>query len=195
MIYKDRSLFLVNHSNGFYTDLMQKMDPDEKTTLIYDLMNPEFKTFSLEMVEIQLKKPNNHMKTTKIQGFDARKLDMHVIYKRIKSKKTHEYLRIGFEEYKANSLENPQEKSNKIKRFKQEMSLWMSEEFPLKLKDFLPLLKLLAKGNGLLRTLMNFLENKQVFKGIYCVKEGIFEKGGRNRWISFENTNTCEFRT
>jgi len=163
VLYKERNLFLVNRTNCFYTDLMQKMDPEEKTTLIYDLMNPEFKTFSLEMVDIQLKKPNNPFKTIKIQGFNAKKLDLHVIYKRIKTKKTHEYMRNSFEEYKEKLFEINQEKSDKIKRFKQEMSLWMSEEFPLKLKDFLPLLKLLAKGNGLLRTLNKFLENKQVY--------------------------------
>ena len=60
--------------------------------------------------------------------------------------------------------EGLEEEKKKIKRFKQDLNIWMSEEFPIKLKDLEPLLRILSKGNKLIRDLKSFLEKNQKIK-------------------------------
>jgi hypothetical protein len=130
-------------------------------------MNPDIKSSNIEIFDISIKEnPGFFHKKTKIQGFLARKLEVSAVYKRTNLKKKHSYLTMKLEDYmkKTPKKEGLEEEKKKIKRFKQDLNIWMSEEFPIKLKDLEPLLRILSKGNKLIRDLKSFLEKNQKIK-------------------------------
>ena len=138
---------------------MQDIDLEEKQALIYDLMNPDIRNIAFEITGVELKKNNSFFfnKACRIQGFYTKKYDMMVMYKTIRTKKKHSYLAAKYEEY-IRKIGKVEENAKKVKKFKQEMFLWISEEFPIKLKEFLPLMNVLARGNTLMGTLLKFLD-------------------------------------
>lgn len=171
ILFHKGQLLLINRTNRFYTDLIQEPDSEEKKALIYDLMTPEIKTSSLEITEIITKinlKKGFFQKEPKINGYLVKKLDMGVKYKRVTHKRPHSYLKTSFEEYTKAIIKEKGENNTKLKGFHQEMGVWVSEEFPLKLKELIPLLKILSKGNLLVKRLMEVFERrKEVIKELF----------------------------
>lgn len=143
---------------------MELPDSEEKKAIIYDLMYPDMKSSKMEILDISIK-TEPLKKTCKINGCLAKKLEASALYQRINIKKKHRYLSSKLEDYLQNekTIEATEEKK-KIRRFRQDLNVFLSDEFPLKLKDLEALMIILSRGNKLMRDLKDFLGKNQNLK-------------------------------
>ena len=63
-----------------------------------------------------------------------------------------------------NKTDDPTEEKKKIRRFRQDLNVFLSDEFPLKLKDLESLMIILSRGNKLMLDLKDFLGKNQNLK-------------------------------
>lgn len=125
-------------------------------------MNPDIRKQYVEFLNIELK--NKSPKKTKVQGFSTNKYDMFLQYRKIQTKKPYSYLNFKLEEYlKDVEINNEMSNENKkMKIYQQNFDIFIAEDFPLNLIDFMPILRILARGNILMGNLLKFLEKKDV---------------------------------
>lgn len=143
---------------------MDLPDSEEKQTIIYDLMYPDMKSTKMEILDISIK-TEPLKKNCKVYGFTAKKLEASALYQRTNIKKKHKYLSSKLEEYlENNKTDDPTEEKKKIRRFRQDLNVFLSDEFPLKLKDLESLMIILSRGNKLMRDLKDFLGKNQNLK-------------------------------
>ena len=143
---------------------MELPDSEEKQNIIYDLMYPDMKSTKMEILDISIK-TEPLKKNCKVSGYTAKKLEASALYQRTNIKKKHKYLSSKLEEYLKNDKndEVTQEKK-KIRRFRQDLNVFLSDEFPLKLKDLEALMIILSRGNKLMRDLKEFLGKNENLK-------------------------------
>lgn len=125
-------------------------------------MNPDIRKQYVEFLNIELK--NKSTKKTKVQEFSSNKYDMFLQYRKIQTKKPYCYLNLKLEEY-LKEVEITNEMSNenkKMKVYQQNFEIFIAENFPLNLIDFMPILRIMARGNILMGNLLKFLEKKNV---------------------------------
>lgn len=128
-------------------------------------MGPNIRKHYLELINVCFK-PGTQVKKAKLQGLETKKYQMMVKYRKIQTKKNHCYLKTTLEEYmKFNETSSTTDcdQQKKIKTFQQDISLWVFEDFPIKLTDFMPILKMAGKGNTLAGSLVKFFEQDWVF--------------------------------
>lgn len=161
LLFHENRLLLLNRSKSLYCDMMEEPDPEEEQAMIYDLMNPDMKSSSIEFVDIALRRESKARRKTRVNGFLAEEIDVSAAYRRVKTKRKHVYLRNSLDDYWDKPSAEEEAGRKRVKLFRQELKVWVSEDFPIKLRELEPLMSILARGNKLMRELKGFLGKSQ----------------------------------
>eukprot|EP00359_Climacostomum_virens_P010281 CAMPEP_0204916738 /NCGR_PEP_ID=MMETSP1397-20131031/14489_1 /ASSEMBLY_ACC=CAM_ASM_000891 /TAXON_ID=49980 /ORGANISM="Climacostomum Climacostomum virens, Strain Stock W-24" /LENGTH=460 /DNA_ID=CAMNT_0052089359 /DNA_START=177 /DNA_END=1555 /DNA_ORIENTATION=- len=160
-------LVLVNHSKRILSDPLEPVDPEERTAVLGDIMRADpvqgevsFHNYRITQTKSWRGKPQ----TANISGYFCVKykvkLQARLNYKK-KARKT-----------------NPNAEAGPEKHVRTEKNLkaiiWVSSQFPISFKDFLPMLALLSQANTTMSKLYEFMSNgsliKQLPPGSFPVK-------------------------
>lgn len=162
LLFHENRLLLLNRTNRIYCDIMQEPDPEERQALVYDLMNPDLKSTTIEIIEIAMKGTSSQKKSS-VNAYPANKIEVSAIYRRTNIKKKHIYLKCDLPAYLNRELffENKEQKKRKTNQYKQDLNLWVSKEFPFKMKDLEPVIEILSRGNKLIQDLKSFIAKNQ----------------------------------
>lgn len=145
-------LVLVNHSKKVMSDPLETVDPEERYAVLSDIMRADpvqgevsFHNYRITQTKSWRGKPQ----VQNISGFVC-------VKHKVKLQARLNYKKKG-RRLNPNVAEGQERNINSVKDVK--ATLWMSEQFPLNFKDFLPMLALLSQANQTMNKLYEFMSN------------------------------------
>jgi hypothetical protein len=138
-------LVLVNHAKKVISDPFEPVDPEEREMVLTDILRRESVQGEVSLHNCSISPSyswRNKLKTKSISGFSCVKYNVKV------------QARLNYKHKVPSAAEKLVSKVKELT-----VNLWVSDEFPLSLQDFLPMLALLSQVNQTMQKLYEFMSN------------------------------------
>ena len=167
--YKHIDIMLVNKDRQIVVNPLEDLDMDEKLAVLTDIINSEPLQNELNIDEQDWRECRGFfgdLVEETVNDYLCTKYKVVVKAHALQRKKIHQTFDLGQEEYFDSDKVVADEKAVKVaKDVKKvvESQLWLSNEFPLKISNFLTVLKTLSiGGNANMNKMKEFLKNKSL---------------------------------
>lgn len=149
---QQHAMVLVNHSKQIISDPLERVDPDERKAVLSDILRADpvqgEVTFHNHRIT-QTKNWRGRKQTLNVSGFLCVKYKVKLQARLNYKKKTRQL--------NSNGETGPERQVNTVKKLK--ATIWVSDQFPISLNDFLPMLALLSQANQSMHKLYEFMSN------------------------------------
>lgn len=167
----DTEIYLVNHSKKVIVHPFEALDPEERSAVIGDIIATEPMQGDVNLLSYKVKPCLNFWKkqvTQKIGAWDTRKSKINYKGQMKYKKKNPVFGPCSESEYFGKDVFDPttvqfsypspdEPVRNVIKKSK--AFVWLSENFPFTLQEFLPVLQLIGESNPSIRKLYTFVSS------------------------------------
>ena len=167
--YKNIDIMLVNKDRKIIVNPLEDLDMDEKLAVLTDIINSEPLQNELNIEDQEWSECRSflgNLVQETVNDYVCNKYKVIVRAQMKQSKKVHQNLELTPEEYFGQMMDGGTEGKAAIKVAKDvkktvESHLWLSNEFPLKIQNFLTVLKTLSLGgNASMSKIKDFLKNQ-----------------------------------
>jgi hypothetical protein len=163
--YKHIDIMLVNKDRQIIVNPLEDLDMDEKLAVLTDIINSEPLQNELNIEEQQWEECKTFfgsLAQETVNDYECTKYKVVVKAQMQQRKKVHKNLDLNYDDYFKPQSEEEAKALRVAKDVKKtiESSLWLSNEFPLKIQNFLTVLKTLSLGgNANMTKMKEFLKN------------------------------------
>ncbi|CAD8093713.1 unnamed protein product [Paramecium primaurelia] len=175
-----RFVTILNRTKKIYYYPIQEIDIEEKEQIILDLLNCDSVSGEMKVTQCELIKRKNifgNYVSQKINNQVCQKYEFRIQANKQFRKKQRSHYTMNFEQYIKQNFDSDS-KQDKInfepwaqeiiqndgtcKKQSKLCQLYISQEFPLNFRQFLPIIKMLARGNEMLQSLEEILLSETV---------------------------------
>ncbi|CAD8188665.1 unnamed protein product [Paramecium pentaurelia] len=175
-----RFVTILNRTKKIYYYPIQEIDIEEKEQIIIDLLNCDSVSGEMKVTQCELIKRKNifgNYVSQKINNQVCQKYEFRIQANKQFRKKQRSHYTMNFEQYIKQNFDSDS-KQDKInfepwaqeiiqndgtcKKQSKLCQLYISQEFPLNFRQFLPIIKMLARGNEMLQSLEEILLSETV---------------------------------
>ncbi|CAD8090483.1 unnamed protein product [Paramecium sonneborni] len=175
-----RFVVILNRAKCIYYYPIQEIDIEEKEQIILDLLHCDSVNGKMKVTQCDLVKRKNifgNFVTQKIHNHVCQKYEFRIHANKQFRKKNRSHYQMNFEQYINQNFDQDCKQDNiKFESWAQEIiqnegtskkqekscQLYICQEFPLDFKQFLPIIKMLARGNEMLQSLEEILCSETV---------------------------------
>ncbi|CAK79195.1 unnamed protein product (macronuclear) [Paramecium tetraurelia] len=175
-----RFVIILNRTKKIYYYPIQEIDIEEKEQIILDLLHCDSVSGEMKVTQCDLIKRKNifgNYVSQKINNLVCQKYEFRIQGNKQFRKKQRSHYSMNFEQYIKQNFDSDsrQDKVNfepwaqeiiqndgNSKKQQKLCQLYISKEFPLDFRQFLPIIKMLARGNEMLQSLLEILLSETV---------------------------------